>query len=290
MGIGLARFQGWREGVRINRMPDAHFCLSDRRGRKMFIHRKHAIYLVDFVNYFDFYFDGVIPDPENEVHYENPRWHTPRHWGHPLYFTSFAESEEVMALYLEHGNLKSGDIVFDLGAYCGLTALAFAEKVGPSGHVFAFEPDPANFAALQKNLERYAPANITAENAAIWKEAGQIQFQAEGTVASTIGSLSPRTNATVPVRCIRLADYLASKKIDRLDLIKMDVEGAETEILAASRDVLRHYRSTVIIEAHHVRDVITTTACRAILREEGYETYEVGQPGTKAPLIVGQPA
>jgi FkbM family methyltransferase len=290
IGIGVARFMGWREGIRINRLADSNFCLSNRQGRKMFIHRKHAIYLIDFVKYFDFYFDGVIPDANNEVHYENPGWHTPRHWGRPLFFTSFAESEEVMSLYLEHGELQAGHVVFDLGAYCGLTALAFAEKVGEHGHVYTFEPDPDNFSALQKNLEKYAPGNITAENAAIWKESGLIRFQAEGTVSSTIESLSPRTNATTSVKAIRLVEYLSSKNIHRLDLIKMDVEGAETDILDSSREVLQKYKPIVIVEGHRVREVMTTGACQAILHEEGYRTYEVAQPGTKSSLIVGKPA
>jgi len=289
IAIVLAKIQGVFRGIQVTRTGDSVFCLSDRKGRRMFINEKHAIYLTHFVKYFDFNFNGVVPDEKNEVHYEKAGWHTPRQWGRPLYFTSFAESEEVMSLYLNHGEVGAGDIIFDLGAYCGLTALGFAERIGEKGHVYTFEPDPNNFAALKQNLDTYAVANVTAENAAIWKESGHIQLQAEGTVASMVVSLSPRADSSVRVRSITLNDYLLEKKISRLDLIKIDVEGAEVEILASSREVLRKHRPIIIVEVHAVHEVMTTDACKAVLEEEGYQTYEVPQPGTTFPLIVAKP-
>jgi FkbM family methyltransferase len=289
IGMSLARLEAWRRSVRISEPTENAFCLTDRRRRKLFLHRRHAIYLVDFVKYFDFFFDGVVPDANNEVHFEAPGWHTPRHWGRPLFFTSFAESEEITGIYLEHAGIQPGGVVADLGAYCGLTSLAFAKKVGATGRVFAFEADPGNFAALRTNLEKYPEAQVTAENVAVWKEAGEVRFQAEGTLGSSIESFSHRTNATVAVRAVRLPDFLAAQKIERLDLIKMDVEGAETDILATCRDLLRRFRPVVIVEAHRPHGVSTADACAAILHEEGYRTYQVLQPGTKSPLVVGKP-
>jgi FkbM family methyltransferase len=289
LGVWAARLAGWRRHVRITQTADRDFCLQDRDGKKIFLHQRHSIYLLEFVHYFDFYFDGVIPNDRNEVHYEKPAWHTPRRWNQPLYFTSFAESAEVMDLYLEHGRIKPGDVVLDLGAYCGLTALGFAAKVGSKGHVYAFEPDPGNFAALQTNLETYAVTNVTAEPCAIWKESGFIHLQAEGTVSSMVLSLAPRTHSTVQVKAITLSDYLREKDIQRLDLIKIDVEGAEVEILASSRQTLRDYRPRLIIEVHLVHEVMTTAACQALLREIGYQTREIPQPGTASPLLIGEP-
>jgi len=49
---------------------------------------------------------------------------------------------------------KLGDIVFDIGAYVGDTALWFSKAVGPQGKVYAFEPEPSNFEKLKANLER----------------------------------------------------------------------------------------------------------------------------------------
>jgi FkbM family methyltransferase len=289
LGLAVARWQAKKKGMRLDRAADGVFCLTDPAGRKLFVGPKHAIYLSEFISYFDFYYDGVVPDENQEVHFEKPGWHTPRHWGKPLFFTSFAESEDVMNLYLEHSEIKPGAVIFDLGAYCGLTSLAFADKAGSAGHVYAFEPDPGNFAALKTNVDKYGADLVTPENLAIWKESGEIRFQAEGTVASSLQELSARNDATVAVQSMRLSDYIASRGITRLDLIKMDVEYAEVEILASSREVLRRFRPIVILEAHILRGVSTATACSALLREEGYQTYEVPQPGTKAPLLVGKP-
>jgi FkbM family methyltransferase len=291
IAVALAKVKGYAAGIRIARTVHGDFCLRHRRsGRKMFLNKKHAVYLPEFIDYFDFYFEGVVPDANNEVHYEEPAIHTPRRWGRPLYFTSFAESEEVMDLYLKHGEVKPDDVIFDLGAYCGLTALGFGAQVGKNGQVYTFEPDPGNFAALERNVKTAEFANITAENAAIWKESGYIELQAEGTAASMVLALAPRTDSTVRVKSFTLEEYVAAKGISRIDCIKLDVEGSEVEILNSSRTVLRKFKPIVMVEAHMVRDVLTAAACKTLLEEEGYQTYEVTQPGTTCPLIIGKAA
>ena len=86
------------------------------------------------------------------------RFHRLRPSGLSLRFTALPEPECTSETYLQHARLAPGDLVLDLGAYCGGTTLAFARAVGPGGHVVAFEPDPANAAALRENVARHAGA------------------------------------------------------------------------------------------------------------------------------------
>jgi FkbM family methyltransferase len=289
LGVLVAKMQGFYRGIRISRDAAGDYRVRDRAGRVIVINKRHAIYLADMVLYFDFFFGAVTPDAKNEVHFENPAWQTLPGFDGPVYFTSLAESASTLDLYQELVGLKPGDVVLDVGAYCGLSSIGFARRVGEAGRVYAFEPDPENFAALQKNRESFGLKNLSAEKFAIWKESGTLEFQADGTAGASVGTVSGRRNSTVQVNATTLGDFAASQALPRIDLIKIDAEGSEADILLSSRALLRQFRPALIVELHPVHDVMTTEACQAILKEEGYEMRIVPQPGTSCPLMVAKP-
>ena len=285
-GLIVAKIKARPRGITITKTFGNDYCVTKKTGEKIFLNKKHIIYLSDFVSHFDFYFSSTKESINKEVHFEQPGWHTPPKWGKSLFFTSFVESEETVDLYLSLSKLNAGNIVIDIGAYCGLTALAFAERVGLSGHIYAFEPDPENFQALQTNVNKYSINNVTLENAAVWKTNGFIALQAEGTISSAIQVLAARENATVNVKSINLSDYIIKNNINKLDLIKIDVEGAELEILSSSRDVLEKMHPRLVLETHMVHDHMTTDSCKKLLMELGYNVEEVCQLDTDCPLLV----
>jgi FkbM family methyltransferase len=289
LGVLAARVQGAFRGIRISGGGGQPYRVKDRAGRVIVIDQRHAIYLLDMVLYFDFFFGAVQPNAKDEVHYEAPGWQTLPGIDRPVYFTSFAESTSTLDLYQKLVAIKPGDIVLDIGAYCGLSSINFAQRVGASGFVYAFEPDRENFAALERNRASFGLANLTAEQAAVWKETGTVQFQADGTAGSSVANVSGRSNSKIEVKSVTLADFAAAHALTRIDLLKIDAEGSEAEILASSRAVLRQFRPSLIVELHPVHDVMTTAACRTVLEEEGYETRVVAQPGTSCPLMVALP-
>jgi FkbM family methyltransferase len=289
LGVLVAKAQGFSRGIRISKNAAGDYRVKDRAGRAIVINKRHAIYLADMVLYFDFFFGAVTPDSNNEVHYETPAWQTLLGFDGPVYFTSLAESASTLDLYQELVGLKPGDVVLDVGAYCGLSALGFARRVGDAGRVYAFEPDPENFAALEKNRESFGLKNLSAEKFAVWKESGTLEFQADGTAGASVRTVSGRGNSTVQVNSTTLADFIASQSLTRIDLIKIDAEGSEADILSSSRAILRQFKPGLIVELHPVHDVMTTEACRAVLEEEGYETRIVPQPGTSCPLMAAKP-
>jgi FkbM family methyltransferase len=286
IGFLTAKAKGYFKGIRIYRTSLGDYRIADFRGRSIIIAKRHAIYLSDIVTFFDFFFDAVQPDQNNEVHYEIPVWHTLRGFDRPMYFTSFAESTATLDLYRELVKIQPGDVIFDIGAYCGLTSIDFSRQVGETGHVYAFEPDPESFSALQINCEKFSLTNVSVEQLAIWKQSGSLTFQSDGTAGSSVANVSGRHDSIVSVTAITLADYISAHSIPRVNLIKIDAEGSESEILASSRAILRKFKPDLIVELHAVHDVMTTAECLSIVRQEGYQARIVPQLGTHFPIMV----
>jgi len=117
---------------------------------------------------------------------------------------------------------KLGDVVFDIGAYVGDTALWFSKAVGSHGKVYAFEPEPRNFAKLKANLERNKVTNVIPLQLALSENEGEMQV-ATGGSSSTITQAGTGTSVEVTT----IDRFVETNKISQVDFIKMDVEGHE---------------------------------------------------------------
>jgi FkbM family methyltransferase len=123
-------------------------------------------------------------------------------------------------------------VIVDIGAYIGLSTAFFASKY-PQATIIAVEPDPENFELLKFNTARFP--NVHAMHAAVWRENGVISITDPG-----IGAWGLRvTDADADpgaglVRAVTLDQIIKEFSLDRIDLLKVDVEGSETEIFATA--------------------------------------------------------
>jgi FkbM family methyltransferase len=119
--------------------------------------------------------------------------------------------------------------VADVGANVGLYTLLLARLAGPTGHVYAFEPEPILFRTLRRNCRRNEAGNVTAFNCALGDAAGQTVFyrSAFNSGDNRLGGLGWQGQG-VEVDLARLDDLLPAP---RLDFIKMDVQGYELQVL-----------------------------------------------------------
>lgn len=136
--------------------------------------------------------------------------------------------------------IKSGDIVIDVGANIGYYTLIFAKLVGDKGKVIAFEPEPKNFEILKKNIEINNLTNVVVEQKIISNINGKRKlFLADtGIVGHHTNPLKNSTNF-IEIDSTTLDDYLAKDSLsDKINFIKIDVEGGELQVLEGSKKIL----------------------------------------------------
>jgi FkbM family methyltransferase len=164
-------------------------------------------------------------------------------------------------LFAHH--IDGGETVYDIGAHVGYYTLVAARLVGPRGHVVAFEPLPANLSILKEHLHLNRISNVTIVGAAVGRTTGRATFAEH--LHSTQGHLSNVGNVDVPVWS--LDDYLRDSILEGPSVMKIDVEGAELEVLKGATHLLARCRPVIFLATHSPS---LDQACRALLGEIGY--------------------
>ncbi len=138
-------------------------------------------------------------------------------------------------------------IIVDVGANIGLSAIYFARRF-PEATIIALEPDPANFKMLEKNAERYP--KIIPIHAALWNSDGSIEVydSGRGSWGMRVKEHAPGPD-TVRVPSITLNTLLDKHGISTVDLLKVDIEGAECEVLQDAHAWIDRI-GTMCIELH----------------------------------------
>lgn len=172
---------------------------------------------------------------------------------HVQRFIWFYGAYEFIESYLFSQLVKPGMTVFDVGANVGQYTLLASTLVGPSGQVHSFEPVPRNFERLRIHVAENALTNVTLNQAAAWHEPARLSMALAADKADNAGSFSvhaagPGASEPIEVAAIRLDDYVAERAIDRVDAIKIDVEGSEPFALAGARQTLLRDRPILLME------------------------------------------
>ena len=134
--------------------------------------------------------------------------------------------------FYKHGYTpKLGDIIFDVGAAIGTDTVVFSEDVGPKGQVHAFEAHPASAAKLRRMIELHKLQNVVVVDKAVSNSAGTVYISTEDDhEANSIAGDKNLPNMHA-VESLRIDDYCAERGLERIDFLKMNIEGAETAAL-----------------------------------------------------------
>jgi FkbM family methyltransferase len=148
-------------------------------------------------------------------------------------------------------SLKPGDVFFDVGANLGLFTLTAAQRIGPSGHVYAFEPSQREAHYLRRNLELNQLTNVTVVTQAVSDQCGTARFAiaADGGNNSLMRNAHPQQQiqAWQEVEVTTLDTFIAAHAMLRVDLMKIDVEGGEVDVLRGAARLLNGQRPPTIL-------------------------------------------
>ena len=168
--------------------------------------------------------------------------------------------------------LGEGMVYVDVGANIGSHAINAARLVGRTGSVFAFEADPDTLDLLLKNIKLNKLENIIVRQTCVAEDVGTVSFyKHKDSAKSSIVDRGEKAAATLPADKL---DSLIPANV-KIDILKIDVEGAELGVLKGARQIfLERPPSVVIIEVFDVRDSTDkSSGIRQILENYGYRFY-----------------
>jgi FkbM family methyltransferase len=188
--------------------------------------------------------------------------------------------------------LRPGMTVVDVGSHVGYFTLLSARLVGPEGKVYSFEPHPINFQLLVENVKRNGFRNVVFIRKAVSNKCGKCRLflTPHSSRQHSIFSNVAQTKVYVEVETVTLDSFFASLGWPNVDLIKLDVEGAEKMVSEGMRELVRRNpRVKVIFELNlgcqkaadvNPRDLFM------ILSEMGFNRFHLLE---KVPIIIEYP-
>ncbi|HEY3841132.1 MAG TPA: FkbM family methyltransferase [Bryobacteraceae bacterium] len=185
-----------------------------------------------------------FPDPDM-LRVPEPRWDR---WGAQAEKHLRDANDYWFHVYKPH----PGDVIVDIGAGRGEDVFAFSRAVGPEGHVFAIEPHPVSFQVLKKLCALNQLTNVTAINYACVDQPAPLQIETLPVWESNYVRPGDRSPTSHPVEGLTFDTLAERHHLDRIDFLKMNIEGAERTALPGCRQTLQRVRN-VCIAAHDFR-------------------------------------
>lgn len=181
--------------------------------------------------------------------------------------------------------LNPGMVVFDVGANIGYYSLMAAKRVGKSGLVYSFEPVTETFRKLTINIQLNQFENIKVIKSALSDISGSFEIftaDEENTGTSSFSQHVHFSGVRETVTTITGDEFINTEKPERLDLVKIDVEGAEMKVLAGMMNTLKKFKPVLLVEINKALLENSGTSPSEIyqsLRGIGYEPYEINKHG-----------
>ena len=168
--------------------------------------------------------------------------------------------------------VKPGMRIVDVGAHIGYYTLLFAKCAGPSGRVVSFEPLPANFASLQKNVRLNRLQNVETFPEAVFSHTkGIIIHVPSGSANPGEASINSSAGARQLTVESTTLDFFCASSSFKPDFVKIDVEGAEYDVLIGGQEVIAQFRPKLLIELHHFEGSLEAHPVPGLLAQWGYD-------------------
>jgi FkbM family methyltransferase len=198
-----------------------------------------------------------------------------------VYFRGLAEPVETWILLQL---LRPGMVVVDAGANIGQYTLLAAQAVGPTGRVFAFEPIPPTFARLERHVRENRLANVVLRPEGLWDASATLKLAQPEGYADNAGTFTTGVVGAAryeSVRAVAFDDVAAALGCAHVDVVKMDIEGAEPRALLGMRRMLERDHPFILLELN--RSAVTRAGARLddvwnfLTGQLGYRAWRIGE-------------
>ena len=178
--------------------------------------------------------------------------------------------EPAVAKALE-AQVQPGMTALDIGAHIGYYTLLLAKLVGNLGRVMSFEPTPNNYARLVENINLNDLKNVTPLNLAVLARAREMEVNLpqDEPYSGSISLYEDYGTQRIAVHAVSLDEFF-SGSVERIDFVKMDVEGAEGEVIHGGMKTLERFHPQFLIELHHFDGSVAMNPVPNLLDSLGY--------------------
>lgn len=167
--------------------------------------------------------------------------------------------------------------IIDCGANIGLSVLYF-KQLYPESEIIAFEPDPQIFNILSNNVNNFNLSQVELIDKAVWNSETTLEFMSDGADGGRVVAIDSASQK-YQVKTVKLRDYLN----DNIDLLKIDIEGAETEVIEDCADLFHNVKNLFLEYHSFANKKQTLPRILEILEKAGFRIHI--QPG----IISSQP-
>lgn len=200
-------------------------------------------------------------------------------WFFPRYAGGRMHEKVVTEMLIEA--LQSASCFVDVGAHLGWYTCIAAKHI-PSGRVYGFEMDDLSFALLEQNITINNCTNVDVYNLAVYDFSGMVSYIRDSkrpnpSLHLQANKKDQKSSMSVSVDSVILDEFVKSERIVP-NVIKIDVEGAEMNVLKGMRQTMREYRPILFLEIHPTNLSYfnsSTSDVLSLLIEYGYRVFEI---------------
>ena len=187
----------------------------------------------------------------------------------PFWFLHSVEELFIDEIYKFNSSVDN-PVIIDCGANWGLSVIFF-KGLYSDAEIIAYEPDPLIFKLLSKNILNHGFNKVQLENKAVWINNRELSFSSDGGLGGSLTEIAIKKRDEVKIQAIRLKDVLG--QYAEIEFLKIDIEGAEYEVIKDCKDNLSHV-NYLFIEYHSApnRDQ-KLDEILAIVRNAGFKYY-----------------
>jgi FkbM family methyltransferase len=167
---------------------------------------------------------------------------------HPAVARFYPRNYQPEKVTFLQAHAERGSTAIDVGAHIGLFTVGLARWVGPTGHVHSFEASAGTCEELRRTIRLNGATNVTVHHAAVCDRNGTIDLHEAADRVSNANSVAAidRGARSVAVPAVRLDDVVHGP----VSVIKIDAEGAETDVLRGAAGLIERYRPAIALEVH----------------------------------------